>query len=134
MNYDDVEKLLKDYHFKYRNPILKELSVSKKYDLFPTKKRSENCWPHTYPHADEPGVYLIMDSEKNVIHIGKSSVAIGQILGSHFRYSKDGTGECQNKSPYWLIEPKYLATIPVSVNSSFEAASLKEFLISKLGK
>ena len=65
------------YEEKYRHPNLTRFLVSNKYDLFPEKENTENCWPQCYPYADRPGVYLIMDGNENVLYIGKSSVAIG---------------------------------------------------------
>lgn len=132
MKFDEAKKLVCDYESKYRHPELEAFLISEKYDLFPTEKRSENCWPHRYPHADRTGVYMIMDSEDNILYIGKSSVAIGKRLGSYFSFSSIDGESCHIKDANWTTPPRYLATIAVPVNSSFESASLEEFLLSNI--
>jgi len=72
----DVRTKIRLYNKKYRHPDNRPLEISKKYDLFPSRKiESSNFigWPSQYPHADRQGVYLICDKNQQVLYIGKVS-------------------------------------------------------------
>ena len=76
---DEVLKLVRLYEEKYRHPNLTRFLVSNKYDLFPEKENTENCWPQCYPYADRPGVYLIMDGKEQ----HHERMAAGNHAGTH---------------------------------------------------
>lgn len=132
MKFDEAKVLIHNYELTYRNPRLEPFLISDKYDLFPTEDKSENCWPHCFPYADRAGIYLIMDSEDNILYIGKSSVSIGKRLGYYFSFSSNDRKSCYVKDPNWTTLPRYLFTVAVPIDSRFESASLEEYLLSKI--
>lgn len=118
---------IKLYETVFRNPNRPKFVISQKYDLYPLSQGLENSWPHSYPFAERAGVYVILDEDNNILYIGKSSKYIRGRLSSYFKYGEHE--ECQLKHDGWTTPPKYVITIPMEADSSFECASLEEFLI-----
>lgn len=117
------------YHDHYRHPSLPAPSVSGVYSLWPGEYPVDDpslAWPHAYPQADRPGVYLVLDANKNLLYIGKSA-GLARRISSYFRYARDGSKACEVVHPQWSRRPVFLVT--VALGEKFEPPSLEEFLI-----
>lgn len=131
MEIKEVIKLIKEYQYRYRNPLLKEFDISPIYDLFPDENTDKNFqkWSEKYHHNGRYGVYLILNDKYEVLYVGESS-NIGKRLGDYF-------GSCEDKSCFikhntWRDKPRYICTIAVENNLWFERLSLEEYLIYKI--
>ncbi len=61
------------------------------------------------------------------------SNTFGRRLGGYFSYAKDKKG-CKVNHMGWSYSPKYVVTIAVPINMSFEAPALEEYLINELNE
>jgi hypothetical protein len=131
----DIEERVSRFKNEYRLDTFK-LDISDWYSLFPAardeeleKKRKQ--WPGAYPQSDRQGVYLIFNENKELLYIGKASMNnnIGSRLGSYFSYENDKVTCKVNHE--WSSDPKYIITISVPNEMSFEAPALEEYLITE---
>ncbi|MDB2687052.1 GIY-YIG nuclease family protein [Mariniblastus sp.] len=83
----------------------------------------------SWPNANSPGIYVMLDQSMNLLYIGKASCGanIGRRLGKYF----DKTGKTRSGMEKF-IEVKYVSAIPVPPERAFEVPSIEEYLISKL--
>jgi len=131
-----IEQALDSYHTQYRNSSLRKLTLSGIYSLHPVKNENstgKSQWPDKWPDVDKPGVYMVLDQDKKLLYVGKSSLGntIGNRLGSHFQYAKDGSKTCVAVGGgLWSRPPFYVMTI--RVDKAFEAPSIEEYLIEVL--
>lgn len=135
---NDVLEKIDEYTVQYRKPDIPELSVSGLYSLSPKKETSvmtESEWPQSFPNANKRGVYLILGAKLQVLYVGKASMnnTIGNRISSYFSYAEDKV-TCKVNSQYWSEEPKYILTIAVPDEMSFEAPAIEEYLIKSFGK
>ncbi len=133
---DGIKAQLNKYVEQFRRPDLPNLSISGIYSLYPkeeTPVQVEKEWPDSFPNAEKHGVYVIFGKELQVLYIGKASMnnTLGSRLGSYFSYADDKK-TCKVKSEYWSETPKYIITISVPDNMSFEAPAIEEYLIKSL--
>lgn len=127
----EVIEAIARYHSKYRNPLLPAPTVSGLYSLKPRDfavSDSLMSWPHPWPSADKPGIYLILDGSERLLYIGKAA-ALGQRVSTYFRYATDGSKACVPYHSGWTTEPVYVVT--VALMEKFEPPSLEEYLIGK---
>lgn len=120
------------YHETYRNPNLAQPSVSGIYQLFPNESDCEialHRWPEIWPQNEKPGVYMVFDTYMRLLYVGKAA-KLGQRLGAHFQYTKDGLKNCRIATGGWSTKPAFLITI--ALEKSFEASSMEEYLIAEL--
>lgn len=138
VSFDDIKVLLNEYVEQFRRPNLPGLSISEVYSLFPQEEGAiqvEKQWPDTYPNAQKHGVYVVFGKDLQVLYIGKASMnnTLGSRLSSYFSYADDKK-TCKVKGQeYWSECPKFIATIAVPDNLSFEAPAIEEYLIQSLG-
>lgn len=124
-----VASAIHDYHERYRHPSLPVPVVSGLYSLRPTEYPGANdslCWPAPWPNADRPGIYLMFDSESQLLYIGKAA-ALGHRVGTYFRYASDGSKSCAVFHTSWSKQPYFIVT--VALTEKFEPPSLEEYLI-----
>ena len=119
------------YSKKYRHPRSPSFDISKKYDLFPSKKSDGTGWPDYWPYTNRQGVYLICDKNEQVLYIGKASRTntVGARLSYHF--TSDSDGGCYINHDGWSSKPRYVVTVAVPRGMAFEAPALEEYLITK---
>lgn len=106
------------------------------YALFPKQSKSAaiklaGSWPALWPDVDSAGVYLLFDTNFNLLYVGKTSLR--QTFGSRFYdwFRRDKhTGGCRVIGEWSRKTPAYVATIAVQL--PFEAPSLEEYLIHEL--
>ena len=128
---DQVEQ----YILHYRREGLPPYKVSGIYDLFPESRNSieaiEHKWPDTWPNSSDAGVYALFCEDMALLYVGKSSMrnCLGARLSSYFGFSSEGA--CRINGD-WGINPKYLITIAVPSDATWEAPALEEFLIQRL--
>ena len=62
------------------------------YSLFP--QEGEYGWPDPWCNGPSPGVYILLNSNEEVIYIGEA-VTIGKRLGDYFRYDENNNMYCK---------------------------------------
>ena len=136
-DYTWVKRLIDQYTQKYRSGSLPKLQVGDLLDLSPeqgnTKKQAKKNWENEWPNGDKAGVYIFFDNNLDVIYVGKASMnnTLSTRLYSYFRYNKK-TGACKIKHNDWTTNPRYVLTVAVPTNMSFEAPAIEEYLICKM--
>lgn len=82
-----------------------------------------------YPSAQLPGVYIICDSNNQILRIGKASCNsnITTRLSSYFRWGKKESEGVHKHTGY--DNAKILYTIGVPKEHAFEAPAIEEYLI-----
>ncbi|MGD9852470.1 MAG: GIY-YIG nuclease family protein [Nitrospirales bacterium] len=132
----DLKEKIALFQSKFRNSNLPHFKISGLYDLCPQLPRTnlekiEGAWPDQWPNSDQPGVYLILNEKLELLYVGKASMrnVMGVRLSSYFNGS--AKGPCKI-CPGWQGEPRYLFTIGMPKETSFEAAALEEYLIREL--
>ena len=126
----DVEKSLREYHERFRNPRLEIPTPSPLYFLAKQESgdsSSENTWPARWPNAEKPGVYVLLDADGHLLYIGKAD-NLGVRLSSYFHHGPNKT--CRIKHDWGPKPPCSLFTVPVA--ETFEAYSLEQYLIEQL--
>ena len=134
----EVISKVHEYAANYRESSLPDFEFSEIYDLFPengVKSPASMAWPDTYPFADRAGVYLVMSETLQVSYIGKASFgsSIGARLSAYFVYEQGGKGCFVKNRENWILDPRYIVTVAVPKDQSFEAPALEEFLILAYG-
>jgi hypothetical protein len=137
-NLEDLQVQLQDYALSHRRDGLAAYSVSGVYDLYPQNTQTAaiavaSKWPDDWPNSSNAGVYAIFDEHFELIYVGKSSMNsfIAARLGTYFGYTSAPERLCRLKGE-WRIEPRYLITVGVPDDATWEAPALEEFLIQKL--
>ncbi len=121
-----VQRLLDDLDKRYPRPWLGRLQISSLYDL-------REDWPDEYPNADKPGVYFLLNNEKELVYVGKASFSndIGSRLGKRIGY--DSQRRALIRDPQWLSAcVRYIATVGLAAEHAFEAAAIEEFIVVNL--
>ncbi len=119
---NEVRIHVESYRARYK---LKGLKFSDVYDL-------ELDWNEkSYPFANDPGVYIVLDKKEFVLYVGKASFNsnIGARLGSYFEYGENRSFAVKS-GQHWTEDPKFVVAIKVS--AAYEAPSLEEYLIRQL--
>ena len=134
----DVRQALKTYIDCYRRPDLPPLELSQLYDLgtgseIPPEDIGSK-WPDPWPNGWSKGVYFIFGSSGSLLYVGKASLnqGIGSRLGAWFQYENDEARSCKVVHPNWSESPRYVMTLPVTDEMSFEAPALEEYFIRTL--
>ncbi len=122
-----IEKLsqcLEEFKKKCPLPELSELKLSRHYDIL-------NEFDDYYPDSEHPGVYILLDSEKKILYIGKASCSnnLGYRLGAHIERGPDGKGMPKDDVSEGT---QYIVTISVPDDWAFMAPALEEFLIREI--
>ena len=83
----------------------------------------------SWPHADSPGVYVMLDQDLNLLYIGKASCGanIGSRLGKYF----DKTGRTRLGMEKFA-NVKFVSALHLPSDRAFEAPAIEEYLISQL--
>ncbi len=117
--YIDLEKAITDFNKNHKRP---------HGDIYLTELRDISKEDHaSWPSNENPGVYVFLDSHKNITYIGKASFdnCIGGRLNSRFDTkwnSKKPESEGCN----------YITTIALPKELAFEAPAIEEFLLKEL--
>ena len=123
----DLKSAISELNDNFRRPGLPALEFSLPlYDL-------KSDWTKTYPNADGPGVYVLLDGNQVVVYVGKASFSatIGSRLGNHI--VRDSNGEPCVSNPAWeSAHIRYISTIGLPIVHAFEAPAIEEFLITRL--
>lgn len=110
----ELHSLLEAYNTRYNC----QFHLTPRYSLYP--KPREYGWEQTWPNHDCPGVYIITDSEEEIIYVGTS-----EVLGRRF-YEWFGSGKSCELKHNWKHFPSYLYTIATNL---WERLSLEAYLI-----
>lgn len=126
----ELRKALEKFNTEFPRPHMPGLQVEGSYDL-------DEDWPDVrFPNASDAGVYVITDSGYRILRIDKASMNnnLGFRLASHFKYATDRSKWEPVYPEVWKPHgwPKYIFTIPVPKERSFEAPAVEEFLIQYL--
>jgi hypothetical protein len=78
-----------------------------------------------WPSNELPGVYIFLDSEKNITYIGKASTNIGSRLAARFDVKWNPKKE-ESKGCH------YITTIPLPSDAYFEAPAIEEYLLKNI--
>lgn len=134
------ERLLAEvetFQTSHRRSDGQRLDIGPPYDLFPQLDSAvipcESCWPKPWTNGDRKGAYALLDSEANVIYVGKASMGscFAARFVAYFGYENDRS--CKIKNPHWWSRPpRYVVTIAVPIDTPWESPALEEFLIGKL--
>lgn len=128
MKLQEVLELVNEYSEKYRHPNLAKFEISGLYDLYPDLHTVQFCsskWPDVWEHCGNCGVYFFTDDNLEVIYIGKAS-HFGYRFGSYFMYGENK--KCQLKDSR-ISDPRFVITVAIPSETSFESPALEEFLI-----
>jgi|APEBP8051072210_1049370.scaffolds.fasta_scaffold00009_107 hypothetical protein len=133
-NHDFLDQVQR-YISEHRRDGLAAYNISGIYDLLPGTQPSTTDlaykWPESWPNASNAGVYAIFGSDMTLLYVGKSSMNsfLGARLSSYFGYTPERT--CRIKGE-WSISPRYLMTVAVPDDATWEAPALEEFLVQRL--
>ena len=117
--FDDLKKVIKEFNRNHRRPH-GEISLTELRDISLEARAS-------WPSNENPGVYILLDSNKKIIYIGKASFnnCIGGRLNSRFdtkwNPKKPESEGC-----------KYITTIALTKDIAFEASAIEEYLLTNL--
>lgn len=138
----DVGDCLRAYHEKFRRTDLPELVISGIYVLTPPEEAGAPLsiagrWPDQWPNNGRQGVYLVFGKGYELLYVGKASAksSMGARLSTYFQYNHtDRLCRIVEHTDWrsWSKDPKYVVTIAVPEDFSFEAPALEEYLIASL--
>ena len=96
------------------------------YSLFP--QEGEYGWPDPWCNGPSPGVYILLNSNEEVIYIGEA-VTIGKRLGDYFRYDENNNCMIKDVSKK---DSKYVVSFALTKEEQYMRYSLEQFLIGEL--
>ena len=100
------------------------LVCSETYDVYKDYSKA-------FPNSDDPGVYaLIHENGSEVVRIGKAK-CLGCRLAAYFMWADKLAGKAMAKHPDYRIA-RYIVTVAVPHDRSFEAHSVEGFLLGRL--
>lgn len=137
-NLEDLHSVVIEYGLKYFSGCDFNLELSALYFLNFEGRKVEGRHPvmgsweddNHWPNATQPGIYAILTEDLEVLYVGKSR-KLGKRLSDHFEHGKDRSTSVSPDNYEWTKPPCYVVT--VAVQEPYEAASLEECLIQKLG-
>ena len=117
--YTDLEIEIKNFNDNHPRPH-GNIFLTELLDISKEKKAS-------WPSNESPGVYIFMDSEKNITYIGKASFSncIGGRLNSRF-YTNWVPKKPESQGCV------FITTIALPDKLAFEASAIEEYLLKKL--
>ena len=118
-NFSDLERAVKELKDQFPRPY----GGAHLTDLLDISLQTEASWPSN----ESPGVYIFLDSDKNITYIGKAS--FGSCIGARLNQRFDT--KWNTKSPE-SEGCKYITTIAVPRDNSFEAPAIEEYLLKCL--
>jgi hypothetical protein len=122
----ELKAALDEFNKNYPRPNMPELEISDVYDL-------DKDWTNSYPNATLPGIYVFFDKKGYLLYIGKVSRknVLGRRLSAYFGHDDKGSWKL-HKPDEWepYGELRYIVTIPLPVDRSFEAPAIEEYLIT----
>ena len=98
------------------------------YSLFP--QEGEYGWPAPWGNGSSPGVYILLNSNEEVIYIGEA-VTIGKRLVDYFRYDENNNNDCMIKDVS-KKDSKYVVSFALTKEEQYMRYSLEQFLIGEL--
>jgi len=121
MTIEELNIVTKEFSNLYLKKDIKINSFSELYDL-------DIDWPNTYPNNLSPGVYALLDENKDLYYVGSTIVAIGIRFKEYFSYDSDK--KCIKSIEFKNIS--FLTTLCIAGDNKFLAPALEYFMISKL--
>ena len=118
-NYNELLEAVKEFNSKHIRPH-GAVELTELLDISLQKNAS-------WPSNESPGVYIFLDSNKNINYIGKASFSncIGGRLNSRF----DTKWNPKKPESEGCV---FITTIALPREVSFEASAIEEFLLKKL--
>ncbi|OYP56262.1 hypothetical protein CIK99_09720 [Prevotella sp. P5-92] len=96
------------------------------YSLFP--QEGEYGWPAPWHNGSSPGVYILLNSNKEVIYIGEA-VTIGKRLGDYFCYDENNNCMIREVSKK---DSKFVVSFALEEEEHYMRFSLEQYLIGEL--
>ena len=141
-NYQSILRLIDSYIIDEIGKSIPRYQITGLYDLYPKEPIEfeglaiEANWPSPWIKPDMThewtGVYIVLGNNLEVSYIGKASLSssIGTRLNTHFKISEpDNMCLLQGN---WNPRPRFVFSVFMPVDRSFEAPSLEEYLILNL--
>jgi len=121
----DLKIAVKEFNKHFPRPDMSPLKLSGKYDI-----RVDYSEP--FPHAERPGVYIIFNTDNEVLRIGKVSCknTLGNRLSAYYKWGQGDSEGVGRHEGYG--DAKLIRVIGFPNDRAFEAPALEEFLIGKL--
>lgn len=120
MTIEELNILTKEFSNLFLKNKIKINSFSELYDL-------DLNWPDTYPYNLLPGVYALLDENKDLYYFGSTLVAIGERFKKYFGY--DSNKKCLKSMKYNNIS--FLTTVGFDDKIKYLIPALEYYLISK---
>jgi hypothetical protein len=115
----EIEAIITEFQKTYPRPGLNSLVVTW-YDV-------DKEWPKSWPSGKLPGVYIFLDSNEDLLYIGKASS--GRSLKTRLRaYFKNNDGVCLRKGK--AKDTCYVGFLPLPLEHGFEAPAIEEYMIT----
>ena len=119
----DLEKTLDDFNKKHPRPGIPRLKLEKPFtDVI---AGTEASWPNNL----ERGIYIFFDAEMNVTYIGKASI---NVIGARLNQYFDNYWNVRERNRRKASDCRYIATIVVPYEHSFEVPAIEEYLTEYL--
>jgi len=131
-----ITELLINFSERYKEGYCPDLKVSDYYELFPTTlplEKNSLKWPNKFPNFDKPGIYFILNQNREILYVGKASMnrVLEDRLGDYFRY--DENKKCSIKyMDKWTEKPFFVATIGFDQSLSYESPCLEEYILKNI--
>jgi len=115
----DLELAVEVFNLKHRRPH-GDISLSNLLDISLNTRAS-------WPSNESAGVYVFLDSNKNITYIGKAS--FGNCIGGRLNSRFDTRWNPKKPQSEGC---KYITTIALPDEAAFEASAIEEFLLKHL--
>ncbi|MEY8240869.1 MAG: GIY-YIG nuclease family protein [Cycloclasticus sp.] len=123
-DYGDLEAAIKKFNRKYKRPAM-TIGLSDEFDLNEHYNDLEE-W-----YKGKIGVYILFNEKEEIIRIGSATNDLYSRLNCYFDY-KDST---ETKGMGWWkegVSSRYIHTIEVPKEQSFEALAIEKYLLDEL--
>ncbi len=121
MSKEELELIVEKFHKTLPRPGINKLIIVW-HDI-------KNNQSHSWTNGDKPGVYIFLDSNENLLYIGKASS--GRDLRARLRGYFDRNGAAKNNK-HGAEETQYVGLLALPEDHGFEAPAIEEWLIEHL--
>jgi|GEM_PF-6098450 len=122
---EKVKKLTEEFFNKFLKIKNRDLAFSEIYDLVKDWLPSEQ-----YPNGNSPGIYFLLDKNKDIYYIGCSKISISSRLNVYFKYDKQDRNKCYKTKG--SEDVFYIITYPMENDLKYFVYSLELYLIEKV--